>query len=769
VSLNVQARALRLPPWPQRLLRIALPPSFLALAVMAAAAEEAPKLFGLDHAGLLEAVGPPAISPDGTMVTHTLDGYRIWVTPLDGGESRQLPWKGGSVSQLQWAADGRSVEFLADDARGICQLWSCPVAGPRATAVTAEYSNVKEYAWSPDRRRLAMVLEGPPRQLKSPEKSVVYVGSPVDVAFDGADIRSALLPLLDLSGIGYSIDGDVEGVVTARFIGMPWDEVFERILESHGLGYVLDGAFVRIGRLSTLDAEKSRREPRPPIAITSHYFKKEGTGYVGDRADRLVVRFLDTGQQVAIAGSPPDPSGLAWSPDGRVLAFSGARTPHRRTSNLQSNDVFLVEPGKEPAHVVASSDGDDDQPGFTSDGRHIVYRTEAEPAEWPVVTHRIAMVRTEGGKGRYVSGKLDREIDQVRVGSGCAWFLMDDRGGVRFVRLDLTSGHLDDITPPGLQVEGFDIGPLGKVAFLASSVDRPPAIFLRDGPRTMPIAEPNSQVVHGLRLPAAERIRVRGPGGVEIEGFILPPSNSPPGSGRPPGIVLLHGGPYCQHTTSFEPFWHLLSGAGYAVIAPNPRGSSGYGRSFGQGSWGERDSDDVMAFVDEVVRRGLVDPDRLGIGGWSYGGWLTNQLITRTHRFRAAVTGASVSNQLADYGVSDTTFLTEVEFGLPWESLDKQVRMSPLFRVNRVRTPTLVLCGEKDLRTPLNQSEQWYQALSRVGVKAELVVYPGLGHSLDRQAWLDVWRRSLAWFERFLKEPPSGPTVGARTSNGNGG
>jgi dipeptidyl aminopeptidase/acylaminoacyl peptidase len=205
--------------------------------------------------------------------------------------------------------------------------------------------------------------------------------------------------------------------------------------------------------------------------------------------------------------------------------------------------------------------------------------------------------------------------------------------------------------------------------------------------------------------------------------------------------------------------WHVLSAAGFAVLLPNPRGSSGRGRDFGtsiQGAWGTRDVDDVTALVDEAVRQGLVDGRRLGIGGWSYGGFLTNRIVTRTARFKAAVSGAGLANMLADYGVSDTPGWVERELGLPWTTTGRYIAASPLFQVDRVRTPTLVLCGQDDMRAPLGQSEQWYQALKRVGVEAQLVIYPGEGHSPSAGAWDDVVERSVGWYTRWLR-PAAGP------------
>jgi dipeptidyl aminopeptidase/acylaminoacyl peptidase len=210
-----------------------------------------------------------------------------------------------------------------------------------------------------------------------------------------------------------------------------------------------------------------------------------------------------------------------------------------------------------------------------------------------------------------------------------------------------------------------------------------------------------------------------------------------------------------QATTEFNLEMQLLAAQGYAVVVPNPRGSRGYGSSFAsaiRGKWGTKDYEDVIALVDAAVAAGIADPARLGVGGWSYGGYLTNVIVTRTSRFKAAVSGASVANFLAAYGVDDASFRSELEMGLPWEDAARWRAASPFFEVARVRTPVLVLCGQEDVRTPVSQSEQWYRALRRLGNEAELVVYPGEGHGFSLANSIDQYVRQIAWYDRFLKQ-----------------
>ncbi|HBL30581.1 MAG TPA: S9 family peptidase, partial [Acidobacteria bacterium] len=196
-----------------------------------------------------------------------------------------------------------------------------------------------------------------------------------------------------------------------------------------------------------------------------------------------------------------------------------------------------------------------------------------------------------------------------------------------------------------------------------------------------------------------------------------------------------------------------------AVIAANPRGSSGYGRAFSRAiwaDWGNKDFDDVMAAVDAAIAEGAVDPERLGVGGWSYGGILTNYVVVKSRRFKAGISGASETNYLANYGTDHYQKEWEGELGLPWETTDLWIRLSPFFQVQKIETPLLLMCSGADVNVPCLNSEQLYQALRRLGRATELVIYPGQGHGITRPSFLqDRFERSLAWYDRFLKPAPA--------------
>ncbi len=239
-----------------------------------------------------------------------------------------------------------------------------------------------------------------------------------------------------------------------------------------------------------------------------------------------------------------------------------------------------------------------------------------------------------------------------------------------------------------------------------------------------------------------------------IDGFLTRPPGSTAGS-KLPAILRIHGGPVSQFQTEFHFEWQLLAAQGYAVVTSNPRGSSGYGRDFSRAiwaDWGHKDFDDVMAAVDQVVAMGVADPDRLGVGGWSYGGILTDYVITKTGRFKAAISGASEANYLSDYGTDHYQYEWETELGLPWRNVESWVKLSPWFNVEKVTTPTLILGGSDDMNVPLLNSEQLYQGLRRLGKETELVIYPGQNHGIAKPSYQkDRFERYVAWYDKHLK------------------
>jgi dipeptidyl aminopeptidase/acylaminoacyl peptidase len=229
-------------------------------------------------------------------------------------------------------------------------------------------------------------------------------------------------------------------------------------------------------------------------------------------------------------------------------------------------------------------------------------------------------------------------------------------------------------------------------------------------------------------------------------------------------VLRIHGGPVSQHDFGFHFEAQLFAASGYVVVMPNPRGSSGYGQDFSLAiwrAWGEKDYEDVMAGVDHVIEQGYADPERLGVGGWSYGGMLTNHVIVRTDRFKPAVTGASASLYVANYGHDQYQRWWEYELGLPWQEESRKLweRLSPFNKVEKIVTPTLIVGGEEDWNVPIINSEHLYEALKRLGRTTQLVVYPGEHHNIETPSYLkDLYERWLEWYAEHVKGDPRTPS-----------
>jgi tetratricopeptide (TPR) repeat protein len=305
-------------------------------------------------------------------------------------------------------------------------------------------------------------------------------------------------------------------------------------------------------------------------------------------------------------------------------------------------------------------------------------------------------------------------------------------------------------------VQAFDVAPGGAIVALEASPHQPPEISTVGASGLRRLTRANDDVLKGVALGRVERFQAASRDGTVVDGFLTLPPGHVPGQ-RLPTILRIHGGPADQFSTAFELEWQVLAARGYAVVAANPRGSTGRGTAYSRAiwaDWGNKDYEDVMAAVEHVGEVGVADPDRLGVGGWSYGGILTDYVISKTTRFKAAVSGASIANYLAGYGTDHYQYEYEVELGLPWRARDLWLGLSsPFLDVEKIATPTLFLCGALDVNVPLLNSEQLYQALRRVGrVDTELVVYPDQWHSIETPSYRkDRWERYLAWYDRFLR------------------
>jgi dipeptidyl aminopeptidase/acylaminoacyl peptidase len=337
---------------------------------------------------------------------------------------------------------------------------------------------------------------------------------------------------------------------------------------------------------------------------------------------------------------------------------------------------------------------------------------------------------------------------------------LDDDRVYHLARVPAAGGKVERLVEGRRAIEDLSVGRDGRMVVTAGSTDRPTEVFAVEGKELRQVSGQNDRWLAEVRLAPVEEISFKSRDGTEIRGFMVKPLDYEQGR-RYPTVLRIHGGPVWQYFHDFANLdWQVLAARGYVVLGVNPRGSSGRGEEFARAiwaAWGEKDGQDVLAAVDHAVARGIADPQRLGVGGWSYGGILTNQLIARDQRFKAAISGAGQGNALMGYGTDMYAVEYELELGKPWADFGKWKRVSyPFFHADRIVTPTLFVCGEEDWNVPVYNSEQMYQALRSLGRETQLVVYPGESHEIKRPSFvLDRMERYLAWYGKYLGAGPA--------------
>jgi dipeptidyl aminopeptidase/acylaminoacyl peptidase len=437
-----------------------------------------------------------------------------------------------------------------------------------------------------------------------------------------------------------------------------------------------------------------------------------------------------------------------------------------RTENPDGNsnsDVWVVaadntDKGASPVQVTTNP-GSDGQPEWSPDGEWIAHVTVTEPEIIWYAVNQLALARADGsGDVQFLTADLDRNVSSPRFSQdGRSIFVrIEDSAENHLGRVNVRNGRIERPISGQLSMGGFDLGPDDRIMASIARTDLPGEIFSadRNGALTQ-ITRVNEGFLNRIRLGEVMNATFRSADGTEIEGiFYLPPGYQE--GLRYPTLLRIHGGPVSQYSHSFNFEAHLFAANGYVVVTTNPRGSSGYGQAFSHAlwaDWGNKDYDDVMAGVDYAIEQGWADPDRLGVGGWSYGGILTDHVITKTDRFKGAITGASEFLYVSNYGHDHYQLQWEGELGLPWENREAWERISPFNKVEDITTPTLVMGGEKDWNVPINNGEQLYQALKRMGRETQLVVYPGQGHGISVPAYqVDRYERYLAWYDKYVKK-----------------
>lgn len=650
--------------------------TLLAAGSLAAQAAER-RLIGVDDFALAQQVSDPQLSPDGEWVAYSVGsidlqadrGSRsLWMVSWDGSQQIRVTHGPDSASSPRWSPDGRYLTFLSSRAGPApgTQLWAIDRRGGEARQLTALNGQIADYAWSPDSKRLAVVMKK-----KEPQS-----------------------------------DGD---------------------------------------------------PALRPIVIDRFLFKSDSEGYLTGRERRRIYLYdLASGAHEALTSQDNVEEGdPAWSPDGSQIAFwsNRAADPDR----TQNTDIYVSDArrGATPRQLT-TFEGPDSQPSWSPDGRDIAY-LQGSPLDYSGYNmNRLAVIAATGGTPKLLTTRLDREIDEPQFSPDgrSIEFLVDDDHSVYPARVSKEGGEVQRIVP-GPIVVGKQSRAGDRVAMLVATDNAMYEIYVRESTGLRKLTAHNDAWLAQVQLASTEEIKFKAADGVEVHGLLVKPPGYEAGR-KYPTLLRLHGGPHGQDTRSFSFERQLFAAQGYVVVTINYRGSSGRGEKFGQAlfrAWGTKDVTDVLSGVDHVVRLGIADPARLGIGGWSYGGILTNFVIAHDTRFKAAISGAGFGNDLALYGVNQYIFKFEREIGRPWQTTKVAMKYSyPFFNADRIRTPTLFLGGEKDFNVPLVGSEQMYQALRSLEVPTQLVIYPNEHHGISRPSFVrDRYQRYLDWYQRHLR------------------
>jgi dipeptidyl aminopeptidase/acylaminoacyl peptidase len=644
----------------------------------------------------------------------TLDDMHKFKAVGDPKCSPDGKWVSYTLSSVDVAGDKRDTD-----------IWMVSADGKENLRVTSSTDSESAPRWSPDGKYLSFLSSRPG---KAKGAQVWVIDRRGGEAQQLTDVKGRL------SGYEWSPDGKKLALIVRE------DESDEK-----------------------KPADPKDEKPKP-IVIDRYAFKRDGAGYIsGTKRSKIHLFDVETKKLEMITPENFDENGPVWSPDGRMIAFTSNRAADG--DRVPNSDVWVVEAkaGSSPRKLTAFT-GADTSPVWSPDGKSIAYLMGSEHKLGEYNMNRLAVVPVDGGAPKIVSASLDRGVmsPQFTPDGRQLEFLVADDMSVYPARVSVNGGAVERMVGGKFVMMGLD-REKGCAAALMATDTTQPEVFALDGSTMRKLTGHNDALLKELKLATSEELSFKAKDGNEVHALLYKPLDYVAGT-KVPLLLRVHGGPNGQDQHSFRLEEQIFAANGYAVLNVNYRGGSGRGQQYTvaiAGEWGHKEVIDLHAGVDHVVKLGIADPDKLGVGGWSYGGILTNYLIASDTRFKAGISGAGVAFPLAFYGHDQYIRQYDNEIGTPWtKGLEPWVKISyPFLHADRIKTPTLYMGGDKDFNVPLLGSEQMYQALKNVGTETQLVIYPGENHGIARPSFQrDRMKRYLDWYAKYLKPSAGKPS-----------
>ncbi|HYL76614.1 MAG TPA: S9 family peptidase [Bryobacteraceae bacterium] len=490
----------------------------------------------------------------------------------------------------------------------------------------------------------------------------------------------------------------------------------------------------------------------PKTADQEKREKDKADQHVVDRDDkpaRLWVVDVESRKVRQLTKSPWRVQDFAWVPGQAEFVVKATDKP---AADQWLDRIYTVALAGGKMTEIAAPRGPFARLRVSLDGKQLAYA--GSPGDGPTSHDLFVMPLTGGVAKNWTAARLDRPVHQFEWRPDGSFVALVQRGFAQEVESIRSSGLERMFTDFKLHPSDIAISDRGAIGMVAADATTMPELWLAaagSAPRQM--SHFNEEWTK-IPLRPSEIVKYPSFDGTMIETQLFKPAGYHTGA-KLPTVVLVHGGPTGAFSERFYSWAQLLATRGYLVMCPNIRGSTGYGEKFieiNRTDWGGGDFKDVMAGVDWLISRGDADPDRLGIGGWSYGGYMAMWAVTQTNRFRASVAGAGMSDLASEFGTEGSSTGDEWFYGTPWEHLSDFQKSSPITFVKNAKTPTLILQGEADRTDPIGQSQQFYRALKRYGVKSDFVTYPREGHGIaEEKHQLDLLERMVAWFDTYLK------------------